>query len=114
MPSIGIPQYSRAAGPANPTAAIRAAVDPAIVYAGALPATAMTIESNRPRTLARKPGWAGTGGDVGSMLVVMKCSPLGASRSRIVRPALQRGNDFGGWSQWPGITEPTVTTSRTV
>src|SRR5215472_6728554 len=71
MPSIGMPQYSSAAGPARPTAPISAAVLPAMVYAGALPATAMTTESNRPRTLARRPCSATTGGDAGSMFVVM-------------------------------------------
>src|SRR3954469_6592173 len=44
MPSIGMPHQSKAAGPAIPAAAISTAVVAAIEYAGALPATAMTIE----------------------------------------------------------------------
>src|SRR5215469_541984 len=71
MPSIGTPQYSSAAGPARPTAPISAAVLPAMVYAGALPATAMTTESNMPRTFARRPSGAATAGDAGSVLVVI-------------------------------------------
>jgi hypothetical protein len=38
MPSIGMPQYSKAAGPARPTAPISAAVLPAIEQDPQLPA----------------------------------------------------------------------------
>src|SRR5919205_1076702 len=58
MPSIGIALYSSAAGLARPTTLISTAVVAAMEYAGALPATAMTTESNplsapwrRPRSL---------------------------------------------------------------
>src|SRR3954454_20125668 len=55
MPSIGIAQYSRAAGLARPTEPTRTAVVAAIEYAGALPATAITTVSKVPRALACSP-----------------------------------------------------------
>src|SRR5947209_1429476 len=55
MPSMGIAQYSRAAGLASPTAPTRTAVVAAIEYAGALPATAITTVSKVPRALACSP-----------------------------------------------------------
>src|SRR5690348_12669988 len=55
MPSMGIAQYSRAAGLARPTEPTRTAVVAAIEYAGALPATAITTVSKVPRALACSP-----------------------------------------------------------
>src|SRR4051794_27627232 len=55
MPSMGIAQYSRAAGLARPTAPTRTAVVAASEYAGALPATAITTVSTVPRALACSP-----------------------------------------------------------
>src|SRR5690242_5145464 len=55
MPSMGMAQYSRAAGLTSPATPIRAAVVAAIEYAGALPATAMTIESDPPSAPRRSP-----------------------------------------------------------
>lgn len=52
MPSIGIAQYSSAAGLARPTDPTSTAVVAAIEYAGALPATAITTVSKVPRALA--------------------------------------------------------------
>src|SRR4051812_8665848 len=55
MPSMGIAQYSSAAGLASPTAPTRTAAVAAIEYAGALPATAITTVSKVPRALACSP-----------------------------------------------------------
>src|SRR5271155_5138323 len=89
-----MPQYSRAAGPARATAPMRAAVLPAMVYAGALPATAMTTESNMPRALPRRPVSAATGGEAGSALgagwalVVISSPGVGAAWGSDTGPGL--------------------------
>src|SRR5581483_3410084 len=57
MPSMGMAHHSSAAGLKSPADAIRVAVVAAMEYAGALPATAMTMVSNVPRTFARRPDW---------------------------------------------------------
>ena len=54
MPSIGMPHHSSAAGAPTPAAPIRRAVLAAIEYAGALPATAISVEP----ALETPPAWS--------------------------------------------------------